>query len=118
MGSSPVTPTTNFAECIHCVHSVFLYPFDLRLRIRQNGYKNEHALRAEVCAVELAIAYVPRSKGTKVVPSFLNCVTHEVSTTNFAEHALRAEVCAVELAIAYVPRNYKRSTSFVEDMRN
>ncbi len=23
MGSSPVTPTTNFAECIHCVHSVF-----------------------------------------------------------------------------------------------
>ena len=23
MGSSPVTPTTNFAECIHSVHSVF-----------------------------------------------------------------------------------------------
>ena len=77
----------------------------------------EHALRAEVCAVELAIAYVPRSKGTKVVPSFLNCHARS-EYQNFAEHALRAEVCAVELAIAYVPRNYKRSTSFVEDMRN
>ena len=95
----------------------FLYLFDLRLRIRRNEYKNEHALRAEVCAVELAIAYVPRSKGTKVVPRFLNCHARS-EYQNFAEHALRAEVCAVELAIAYVPRNYKRSTSFVEDMRN
>ena len=57
-------------------------PFNLRLRKRWNGYKNEHALRAEVCAVERATAKYHKLKAQCLCRVF--CINHTRLTAAFA----------------------------------
>ena len=60
---------------VHTMYALsFLYPFNLRLRKRWNGYKNEHALRAEVCAVKWTIVKYHKLKRHNACAEFLTLV--------------------------------------------
>ena len=80
MGSSPVTPTTNFAECIHSVHSVF--------------YIRSTCARANV---ETDI-----KTSTQSVPKFVKGhePTASTKTSSFLTWHERSEYHTVQLALA------------------
>ncbi len=99
MGSSPVTPTTNFAECIHCVHSVFY------IRSTCACANVETDIKTSTRCVPKFVLWNERWRSTtkrraRVACRSLCCGTSDSEVPQNAEHALRAEVCAVERAIA------------------
>ena len=100
MGSSPVTPTTNFAECIHSVHSVFYIRSTCACANVETDIKTSTLCVPKFVQWNEPLGEVPK------LPSFLNCHEPQASTTKLQSRVPLPSFLNWNQPKAYVPRNF------------